>query len=183
MKFTCHSTSWEKLIVTLYTSSPAYSIHWTNISILVSCTLADTVSQLQGLGLSGDANTTNIDDFYFQCNRFYKYTTFLNAFRNCSLTEAFTILQVFWTVIENMDHSCHKNIDYIVWQVFFPHCSDETTENNWMASYLNVVCEEMCREILAACFTALQPFINFVNCSYYVKLSNISCTYKPVTYN
>ena len=122
----------------------------------------------------------NID--YFQCNRFYNYTTFPNLFGHPSQDEAFDILEMFQKATEHMDHSCHKHLDYILCQVFFPRCPDETSENNRMASYLNVICEEMCKEALAACYTTL-PFTNFVNCSYYVKLSNINCTYKPATCN
>ena len=32
-----------------------------------------------------------------------------------------------------------------------------------------------------ACFSSLQPVINFIDCSYYINSSDISCTYEPVT--
>ena len=39
----------------------------------------------------------------------------------------------------------------------------------------------MCLEAVDACFSSLQPVINFIDCSYYINSSDISCTYEPVT--
>ena len=61
----------------------------------------------------------NVGDFYFQCNQFYTYTTFPNVFGHRSQEEAFAILQMFQTVLENMDHSCYKHLDYTLCQAFF----------------------------------------------------------------
>ena len=120
------------------------------------------------------------DDFYFQCNRFYKYTTFPNVFGHRSQEEVYRILQTIHLVIQNLDHSCHKHFDYMLCQAFFPRCPDGTNETNKVVSHLNVICEQMCQEAVDACFTALQLNINFIDCNYYINSSNMNCTYIPV---
>ena len=125
----------------------------------------------------------NAEDFYLQCNRFYDYITFPNILGHRSKTEAFAILLPFKSIFENLDQSCYKHLDYILCQAFLPCCPEGTNEDNKTVSHLDFMCEQMCWDAVNACSTLLQPVINFIDCSYYIKTSDINCTYKPVFCN
>ena len=121
----------------------------------------------------------NLD--YFQCNRFYNYTTFPNVFAQRSQTEALRMIQMLRIIIENMDQSCYKYLDYVVCQAFFPQCPDGINEMNRSAYFLTVMCEKMCEEFVKGCYESLQPISNFVDCSYYIRFSDFPCIYQQVT--
>ena len=125
----------------------------------------------------------NIQASYFQCNRFYDYISFPNVFGHRSQGDTIAMLHLFQNIVGNMDYSCHKHLDYALCQAFFQRCPDETNEDNKIVSHLDVMCEQMCLDVLDACNTSLQPFTNFIDCSYYRMASNISCTYKSVLCN
>ena len=122
-------------------------------------------------------------DFYLQCNQFYDYINFPNIFGHQSKTEAFAILLPFKSIFENLDQPCYKHLDYTLCQAFLPCCPKGTNEDNKIVSHLDVMCEQMCWDIVNACSTMLQPVINFIDCSYYIRISDINCIYKPVFCN
>ena len=120
----------------------------------------------------------NANSFYFQCNHFYNYVTFPNVFGHRSETEAFAFIQVFQAIIENMDRSCHKHLDYTLCQSFLPQCPDGA---NKTASHLTVICKEMCLETVEACLKSMSSVFNFIDCNYYAKTLDLPCIHKPVT--
>ena len=137
-------------------------------------TLTQNTTQCESLNIPN-----NLD--YFQCSRFYKYTTYPNLFAQRSQTEALRMLQMLQIIIENMDQPCYKYLDYVLCHTFFPQCPDGTNEMNRNASFLIVMCEKMCQEFVKGCYESLQPVINFADCSYYIRFSDFPCIYEQVT--
>ena len=126
----------------------------------------------------------NADDFYFQCNQFYNCITFQILLDIDPKLKLLPFLQIFHTVIANMDHSFCKHLDYILCQAFFfPRCPEETNEDKKIASYLNARCEQMCWNLLNACSSSFQPVINFIDCSYNRKVSDTNFIHKSVLCN
>ena len=122
--------------------------------------------------------------YNFQCDKFYNFVAFPNPFGHRSQAEAFTFIQMFDTLIRNMDHSCYKYLDYIVCQAFLPRCPNlvNNDSSELTVSHLDVICEEMCSEFRIACYDIMQPILNFVNCIYYRRTSelNVSCRHEHV---
>ena len=123
----------------------------------------------------------------FQCDKFYNFVAFPNLFGHRSQAEAVTVIQMFETLISNMDYSCHKYLHYIVCQAFLPRCPNSGSTYSENSSeltvpHLDVICIEMCQEFHTACHEKMQPIINFINCNYYRKTSqlNVSCRHPQV---
>ena len=124
----------------------------------------------------------NTKDSNFQCDQFYNFVAFPNAFGRTSQSDALQLLHALRAAINENEH-CYKHLDYALCQILFPRCPDGTTENNNVVSHLTVICEDMCQEILDACSETFGTIVNYIECSYYTRTfeNDTQCIHLPVT--
>ncbi len=106
-----------------------------------------------------------------QCNRYYQYTSFPNAFGDNTQAEAARGMDLFKVYFNerNKESYCHKDVLRFICLMYFMKCpidSKEFTVNNthqtMIAPYLEVVCNDLALSIVEACGDELQPFMDII---------------------
>ncbi len=93
---------------------------------------------------------------FLQCTKYYKYTALPNFYGAGSQEEVLNTLTIITSTLSTSTFQtsggmCHKDIEYLICQAFFPHCPVNNYDGNKTGKYIFLILQVTTPQVITPC--------------------------------